>query len=179
MTENKQVDVSLRNAGERDAVLPVSSSKTLIFREVQIKRALTYHQNWDWNDLNSYYTWKYGRPVRPVKRRSECSIPEDCTCSITPFSRRPAESTGHFSSRRFGKVCWMSPECSSSAASSVRSESFWEHQSQRQSPLFWLLCFTYGSCTVFRECPILKPIKDHLYKKIEEPEEDEIMDILL
>ena len=27
-----------------------------------------------------YYTWKYGKPVKPVRRRSECNIPEDCSC---------------------------------------------------------------------------------------------------
>lgn len=35
---------------------------------------------WDWEFLNAYYTWKYGSPVKPIKRRSECDIPKDCTC---------------------------------------------------------------------------------------------------
>ena len=56
------------------------------FKVDQLPKIIYHHQDWDWKDLNSYYTWKYGKPVTPVRRRSECDIPEDCTC---PFCKAP------------------------------------------------------------------------------------------
>nr|WP_155994770.1 hypothetical protein [Butyrivibrio sp. WCE2006] len=46
----------------------------------ELPKIVYYHQDWDWKDLNNYYTQRYGKPVKPIKRRSECDIPEDCTC---------------------------------------------------------------------------------------------------
>ena len=56
----------------------------------QLPKIVYHHQDWNWKDLNSYYTWKYGKPVKPVQRRSECDIPEDCTC---PACKARAAST--------------------------------------------------------------------------------------
>ena len=50
------------------------------FKVDQLPRIIYHHQDWDWQDLNRYYAWKYGKPVQPVRRRSECDIPEHCTC---------------------------------------------------------------------------------------------------
>ena len=50
------------------------------FKVDQLPRIVYHHQDWDWKELNSYYSWKYGKPVPPVKRRSACDIPEDCSC---------------------------------------------------------------------------------------------------
>ena len=36
----------------------------------------------DWQFLLEYYQWKYGRPVKPVQRRSGSSIPEDTVCPL-------------------------------------------------------------------------------------------------
>ena len=36
----------------------------------------------DWQFLLEYYQWKYGRPVKPVQRRSGRSIPEDTVCPV-------------------------------------------------------------------------------------------------
>ena len=62
------------------------SPKYQKFKVDQLPKIVYHHQDWDWKDLNSYYTWKYGKPVAPVRRRSECDIPEDCTC---PFCKAP------------------------------------------------------------------------------------------
>lgn len=56
------------------------SPKYQKYKVDELPRIIDHHQDWDWKDLNLYYTWKYGKPVRPVKRRSECGIPEGCTC---------------------------------------------------------------------------------------------------
>ena len=56
------------------------SPKYQKFKIDQLPRIVYHHQDWDWKDLNSYYTWKYGKPVKPVQRRSECDIPDTCTC---------------------------------------------------------------------------------------------------
>ena len=46
----------------------------------QLPKIIYHHQDWDWQDLNSYYSQRYGKTVSPVRRRSECDIPQDCTC---------------------------------------------------------------------------------------------------
>ena len=56
------------------------SPKYQKFKVDQLPKIVYHRQDWDWKDLNSYYTWKYGKPVKPVRRRSECNIPEDCSC---------------------------------------------------------------------------------------------------
>lgn len=56
------------------------SPKYQKFKVDELPKIVYHHQDWDWQDLNKYYTWKYGKPVQPVRRRSECDIPEDCSC---------------------------------------------------------------------------------------------------
>jgi hypothetical protein len=34
----------------------------------------------DYRFLNEYYTWKYGKPVTPIKRRKVSTVPESCVC---------------------------------------------------------------------------------------------------
>jgi len=34
----------------------------------------------DYRFLNEYYTWKYGKPIAPIKRRKVSTVPENCVC---------------------------------------------------------------------------------------------------
>ena len=63
------------------------SPKYQKFKVDKLPRIVFRKQDWDWQALNSYYIWKYGKPVNPVKRRSACDIPEQCTCP-TAAARR-------------------------------------------------------------------------------------------
>ena len=56
------------------------SPKYQKFKIDQLPKIVYHKQDWFWKDLNRYYTWKYGKPVKPVNRRSECDIPKDCSC---------------------------------------------------------------------------------------------------
>lgn len=56
------------------------SPKYQKFKVDKLPKIVCHRQDWDFNDLNAYYTWKYGKPVKPVKRHSECDIPDSCTC---------------------------------------------------------------------------------------------------
>ena len=56
------------------------SPKYQKFKIDQLPKIVYHQQAWDWQDLNSYYAWKYGKPVKPVRRRSEIEIPDDCIC---------------------------------------------------------------------------------------------------
>lgn len=56
------------------------SPKYQKFKTDILPRVIYQHQDWDWKDLIQYYTWKYGKPVTPVRRRSVCDIPENCSC---------------------------------------------------------------------------------------------------
>ena len=38
---------------------------------------------WDYQDFMKYLEWRYKddyKPIKPVQRRSECDIPDDCKC---------------------------------------------------------------------------------------------------
>ena len=56
------------------------SPKYQKFKVDQLPRIVYHQQEWDWKDLNAYYSWRYGKPVTPIRRRSACDIPEDCLC---------------------------------------------------------------------------------------------------
>ena len=39
-----------------------------------------FRQGWTYKEFIPYIKKRYGKKIRPVNRRSECDIPEDCTC---------------------------------------------------------------------------------------------------
>lgn len=39
-----------------------------------------FRQDWTYKELIPYYEKRYGKKIRPVSRRSECDIPDACTC---------------------------------------------------------------------------------------------------
>ena len=39
-----------------------------------------FRQDWTYQDLIPYFEKRYGKKIRPVSRRSECDIPDSCTC---------------------------------------------------------------------------------------------------
>lgn len=41
---------------------------------------IIYYEKWDHKDYIPYLEWRYGKKVKPVARRKECDIPDDCTC---------------------------------------------------------------------------------------------------
>lgn len=41
---------------------------------------IVYYEKWDYKDYIPYLEWRYGKKVKPVARRKECDIPDDCTC---------------------------------------------------------------------------------------------------
>lgn len=41
---------------------------------------IVYYEKWDYKDYIPYLEWRYGQKVKPVARRKECDIPDDCTC---------------------------------------------------------------------------------------------------
>lgn len=56
------------------------SPKYQKFKTDELPRIINLHQDWDWRDLLNYYQKRYGKVIKPVNRRSDCDIPEDCTC---------------------------------------------------------------------------------------------------
>lgn len=43
---------------------------------------------WHYKDFIPYIKWRYDYDIKPVKRRSVCDIPDDCTC---PYCKAPKE----------------------------------------------------------------------------------------
>ena len=38
------------------------------------------YEPWDYRDYIPYIEWRYGKTIKPVSRRSECDIDDDCKC---------------------------------------------------------------------------------------------------
>ena len=46
----------------------------------ELPRIQVHHHDWDWQLLIPYFEHKYHKKIKPIARRSECDIPEDCRC---------------------------------------------------------------------------------------------------
>lgn len=57
------------------------SPKYQKFKVDELPVIKTFHKQ-DWHFLLEYYQWKYGRPLKPIKRRNDRSIPEDTVCPL-------------------------------------------------------------------------------------------------
>lgn len=58
------------------------SPKDQKFKVDVLPRIISYEQDWKWNDLIPYYETRYGKTIKPMFRRTECDIPDDCTCPV-------------------------------------------------------------------------------------------------
>ena len=56
------------------------SPKYQKFKTDELPRIVSFKQEWNRLDLISYYQQRYHKTIRPVFRRVECDIPNDCTC---------------------------------------------------------------------------------------------------
>ena len=56
------------------------SPKYQKFKIDELPRIISYEQDWKWDDLIPYYVKRYGKTIKPTFRRTECDIPDDCTC---------------------------------------------------------------------------------------------------
>lgn len=50
------------------------------FKIDELPLVTDFRQDWTYKELIPYYEKRYGKKIRPVSRRSECDIPDDCTC---------------------------------------------------------------------------------------------------
>ena len=56
------------------------SPKYQKFKIDELPLITDFRQDWTYKDLIPYHEKRYGKKIRPVIRRSECNIPDDCTC---------------------------------------------------------------------------------------------------
>ena len=56
------------------------SPKYQKFKIDELPRIISYEQDWKWNELIPYYEKRYAKTIKPMFRRTECDIPDDCTC---------------------------------------------------------------------------------------------------
>ena len=52
------------------------------FRVDQLPKIQIIHHEWDWCLLIPYFEHRYNVKIKPVSRRKECDIPQDCSCLI-------------------------------------------------------------------------------------------------
>ena len=56
------------------------SPKYQKFKIDELPLVTDFRQDWTYKELIPYYEKRYGKKIRPVSRRSECDIPDDCHC---------------------------------------------------------------------------------------------------
>ncbi len=56
------------------------SQKYQKFKIDELPLVTDFRQDWTYKELIPYFEKRYGKKIRPVSRRSECDIPEDCSC---------------------------------------------------------------------------------------------------
>ena len=56
------------------------SPKYQKFKIDELPRLSNLQHDWNWTDLIKYYKERYNKTIKPINRRSECNIPEDCHC---------------------------------------------------------------------------------------------------
>lgn len=56
------------------------SPKYQKFRIDELPILIHHAQEWDYRDLLSYYDQRYHKKIKPIRHRSDASIPEDCSC---------------------------------------------------------------------------------------------------
>lgn len=56
------------------------SSKYQKFRIDALPLVTDFRKGWSYKDLIPYYEKRYGKKMRPISRRSECDISDDCSC---------------------------------------------------------------------------------------------------
>ena len=83
------------------------SPKYQKYKVDMLPRIISFEQEWNWQDLISYYKKRYGKSLKPVFRHStKCDIPDDCTC---PVCKAPVQylmwNDGKKKSQVLCKVC--------------------------------------------------------------------------
>ena len=56
------------------------SPKYQKFRVDELPKVQIIQQEWDWRLLIPYFEHRYNLRIKPISRRKECDIPEDCSC---------------------------------------------------------------------------------------------------
>lgn len=56
------------------------SPKYQKFKIDRLPKIVSYKQEWDWQNLISYYEQRYHKTIKPVFRHAKCNVPEDCRC---------------------------------------------------------------------------------------------------
>ena len=56
------------------------SPKYQKFKVDELPKVQIIQHEWDWRLLIPYFDRRYGVQIKPVSRRKECDIPEDCFC---------------------------------------------------------------------------------------------------
>lgn len=56
------------------------SPKYQKFKIDDLSLITNFRQDWTYKELIPYYEKRYGKKIRPISRRSECNIPDSCTC---------------------------------------------------------------------------------------------------
>ena len=56
------------------------SDKYQKFKTDELPNLIYSKHEWDWIILSDYFRQRYSKNIKPVNRRKECDIPEDCSC---------------------------------------------------------------------------------------------------
>ena len=100
------------------------SPKYQKFRVDQLPKVQIIHHEWDWRLLIPYFEHRYHVKIKPVSRRKECDIPQDCSCPscgapqpyLYRITARPDSSNARFAIQTFRRMKTASLSSSPCAA---------------------------------------------------------------
>ena len=115
------------------------SPKYQKFKIDELPLITDFRQDWTHRELIPYYEKRYGKKIRPISRRSECDIPDSCTCprcdAPKPFLYKNNGSKGQLLCKicdarfspdesRFASVKLRCPHCGNTLVPKKRQKTF-------------------------------------------------------
>ena len=119
------------------------SPKYQKFKVDELPLITDFRQDWTYKELIPYYEKRYGKKIRPISRRSECDIPDSCTCprcdAPKPFLYKNNGSKGQLLCKicdarfspdesRFSAVKLRCPHCGNTLVPNSRHSGHWTYQ---------------------------------------------------
>ena len=91
-----------------------------------------FRQDWTYKELIPYFEKRYKKKIRPIKRRSECDIPDDCSCPRCQAPKQYLYKNNGSKGQLSCKVCDAKFSQQDNRFSTLSS--LWEHSRSQKGP---------------------------------------------
>ena len=135
------------------------SPKYQKFKIDELPLITDFRQDWTYKELIPYYEKRYDKKIRPISRRSECDIPDSCTCprcdAPKPFLYKNNSSKGQLLCKicdfrfspdesRFSTVKLRCPHCGNTLVPKKGRKHFIVHKCVNPKRSYYLICSLLG-----------------------------------